>query len=66
MTEMTKKDYILALLTKLSGQWDYADGLKAVVEQATVEASVMDGLYMLLSQAVSDTVDSIKKKALNT
>jgi len=62
---MTKKEYLLILLTKLSWQWAYADGLKLVLEQTEVQDSVIDGLYSLLAQAVAETVDTIKQDALN-
>jgi len=39
--------------------------LKAVVEQTNIEGDVLDGLYNLLSQAVSETVDTMKKDSLN-
>lgn len=61
---MTKKEYLIKLLSKLSGQWAYADGLKIVVEQTNVDDSVVDGLYDVLAQAVSETVDEIKKTSL--
>ena len=61
---MTKKDYLLTLLTKLSWQWAYADWLKAVVEQTNIEGDVLDGLYNILSQAVAETVDAMKKDSL--
>lgn len=61
---MTKKEYIIALLTKLSTSRAYADGLKLIVEQTDVQDSVLDGLYDLLAKSVSETLDVVKKESL--
>ncbi len=61
---MTKKDYILELLTKLSWQWAYADGLKLVVQQTDVQDSVVDGIYDLLAQSLQEVSDTKKKESL--
>lgn len=61
---MTKKTYILTLLTKLSGQWAYADGLKALVEQTDVQDSVINGIYDILAQTISEIVDDSKRESL--
>ncbi len=61
---MTKKEYIITLLSKLSGQWAYADGLKLVVEQTDVQDSVIDGIYALLSQSLKEVSDNNKRDSL--
>jgi hypothetical protein len=61
---MTKKEYIITLLSKLSGQWAYADGLKLVVEQTNIQDSVIDGIYDLLSQSLQEVSDTKKKESL--
>lgn len=61
---MTKKEYIITLLSKLSGQWLYADGLKLVVEQTNIQDSVIDGIYDLLSKSLQEVSDNKKKESL--
>ncbi len=61
---MTKKEYILQILTRLSWIREYADGLKVIVEWTEIEESVIDGLYTLMSVAVSETLDVQTQQAL--
>lgn len=63
-TAMTKKEYILTLLERLSGTRNYAEGLKLIVEQNDVSDTIIDGIYTLLSQAIHETVESDKKQSL--
>jgi hypothetical protein len=61
---MTKKEYIITLLSKLSSQWLYADGLRLVVEQTHIQDSVIDGIYDLLSKSLQEVSDNKKKESL--
>ena len=63
---MTKKTYILTLLTKLSGQWAYADGLKALVEQTDVQDSVINGIVeWIITQSMKQTLSHLEQERMN-
>lgn len=61
---MTKKDYILNLLTKLDGTREMAAPLQALIEHTDVDAAFIDGLSALLMQAVHEVSDEIEKNRL--
>ncbi len=61
---MDKKEYLVTLLEKLSGTWTYALWLKLIVEQADVDDSVIDGIYAILSEAIHETTESMKKESM--
>jgi hypothetical protein len=61
---MTKKDYILTLLTKLDGSREMAGPLKMLIETTDVDDEFIDGLSALLMQAVHEVDDEIQKKKL--
>ncbi len=61
---MTKKDYILNLLTKLDGTREMAGPLQALIEHTDVDAAFIDGLSALLMQAVHEVSDEIEKNRL--
>ncbi len=62
---MTKKEYVLQLLTKLQQAWrEYADGLLLIIEQTDVEQSVVDGLYTIISLSVDEVLDADTKAIL--
>lgn len=61
---MTKKEFLVTLLEKLSSTWTYATWLKLVVEQSDVSDSVIDGIYGVLSEALHETNESQKKESM--
>ena len=61
---MTKKDYILTLLTKLDGSREMAWPLKMVIEHTDVDDEFINGLSGLLMQAVHEVDDEIQKNKL--
>ena len=61
---MTKKDYILTLLTKLDGIRDMATSLKTLIEHTDIDNSFIDGLTALLMEAVHEVTDDTTKSKL--
>ena len=61
---MTKKDYILTLLSKLDGTREMAAPLQALIEHTDVDDQFIDGLSALLMQAVHEVADEIQKNKL--
>lgn len=62
---MTQKEYILTLLTKLSGIWEYADGLRLIIEQADISQTIIEWLFKILSSAVAEVNEWKKREMLN-
>jgi hypothetical protein len=61
---MTKKDYILTLLTKLDGSREMAGPLKMLIEHTDIDDEFINGLSALLMQAVHEVDDEVQKKRL--
>lgn len=49
---MTKKEFLIAALGKLESDWLPAGGLKIMVEQAELTDTIIDTLYVLVSDAI--------------
>lgn len=56
---MTKKEYLLTVLDKLTGVWEYAKGLHIILSQTEVSQTVIDGLYDIISAAVKATTSEV-------
>ncbi len=61
---MTKKDYILTLLSRLVWTRPLAQPLKDIVEHTTVDDEFIDGLCALLMAAVHDVADKLWQEKL--
>ena len=61
---MTKKDYILTLLTKLDGIRDMAGPLKTLIEHTDVDNEFIDGLAAMMMEAVHEVADENEKEKL--
>lgn len=61
---MTKKDYILTLLTKLDGSREMAGPLKTLIQDTEVDDEFVDGLSALLMEAVHEVTDDETKLKL--
>lgn len=61
---MTKKDYILTLLTKLDGIRDMATPLKTLIEHTDVDNEFIDGLAAMMMEAVHDVSDISQQEKL--
>jgi hypothetical protein len=61
---MTKKDYILTLLTKLDGIRDIATPLKTLIEHTDVDNEFIDGLAAMMMEAVHEVADASNQTKL--
>ncbi len=61
---MTKKDYILTLLTKLDGIRDMATPLKTLIEHTEVDNEFVDGLAAMMMEAVHEVTDASNQAKL--
>lgn len=61
---MTKKDYILTLLTKLDGIRDMAGPLKTLIEHTDIDNEFINWLAEMLLEAVNEVDNNIQKKKL--
>ena len=61
---MTKKDYILTLLTKLDGIRDIATPLKTLIEHTDVDNEFVDGLAAMMMEAVHEVADASNQTKL--
>jgi hypothetical protein len=61
---MTKKDYILTLLTKLDGIRDMAIPLKTLIEHTDVDNEFIDGLSAMMMEAVHEVADASNQAKL--
>ena len=61
---MTKKDYILTLLTKLDGVREMAGPLKTLIEHTDVDDQFIDGLAAMMMEAVHEVADDLQKDKL--
>ena len=61
---MTKKQYILKLLTALQWTWSLAEGLKILVEGNVFDDSTEQALFDILSKAVDEVTDLEAKEKL--
>lgn len=61
---MTKKDYILTLLTKLDGIRDMAAPLQTLIEHTDVDNEFIDGLSAMMMEAVHEVSDANEKEKL--
>lgn len=62
---MTKKEYVIEVLTRLSGIWEYADALQMIISQTAIDQSVIDGLYTLMSLSITKLNDEQAKSAID-
>jgi hypothetical protein len=61
---MTKKDYILTLLTKLDGIRDMAAPLQTLIEHTDVDNEFIDGLAAMMMEAVHEVADASNQAKL--
>lgn len=61
---MTKKDYILTLLTKLDGIRDMATPLKTLIEHTEVDNEFIDGFAAMMMEAVHEVADASNQAKL--
>lgn len=61
---MTKKDYILTLLTKLDGIRDMAAPLKTLIEHTDVDNEFIDGLSAMMIESVHEVADTSQQAKL--
>lgn len=61
---MTKKDYILTLLTKLDGVREMAGPLKTLIEHTDVDNEFIDGLAAMMMEAVHEVADASNQAKL--
>ena len=66
LIKMTKKEYVLRLLTALEGKWDLAAGLKFLVEGDDISDSLLDSLQSTFSSAIDEITDEDAKQILQT
>ncbi len=64
LISMTKKDYILTLLTKLDGIRDMATPLKTLIEHTDIDNEFIDGLAAMMMEAVHDVSDISQQEKL--
>lgn len=61
---MTKKDYILTLLTKLDSIRDMATPLKTLIEHTDVDYEFIDGLAAMMMEAIHEVADTSQQAKL--
>ena len=61
---MTKKQYLLKLLTALDGKWPMARGLRLLVEQNILNDQTIDSLYLVFAEAIKNINDKNTKESL--
>lgn len=61
---MTKKDYILTLLTKLDGIREMAGPLKTLIEHTDVDNEFISGLAEMMMEAVHEVAGQTQQKKL--
>ena len=61
---MTKKDYILTLLSHIDNHRDLAWDLRTLIEHTEISDSFIDGLTALLMEAVHEVSDDTAKSKL--
>lgn len=61
---MTKKEYLLQLMTALEGKWSIAAGLKLLVEQNVLDDQTIDALQKIFSDAIEEIADQNAKNSL--
>ena len=61
---MTKKDYILTLLTKLDGIRDMATPLRTLIEHTDIDNEFIDGLATMMMEAVHEVADASQQAKL--
>lgn len=61
---MTKKDYILTLLTKLDGIRDMATPLRTLIEHTDIDSEFIDGLAAMMMEAVHEVSDASNQAKL--
>ncbi len=61
---MTKKNYILTLLTKLDGIRDMATPLKTLIEHTDIDDAFIDGLAAMMMEAVHEVADASNQAKL--
>ncbi len=61
---MTKKDYVLTLLTKLESTRDMATPLKTLIESTPLDDAFIDGLAAMMMEAVHEVTDDIQREKL--
>ena len=61
---MTKKDYILTLLSKLDGIRDMAIPLQTLIEHTDVDDAFIDGLSAMMMEAVHEVADASQQAKL--
>ncbi len=61
---MTKKDYIIKLLTALLTDWELAQPLLTLVEHNVFDEKTLDALVDIFKKAVANVTDTIKQAKL--
>ena len=62
---MTKKEYILKLLTALEGKRVLARGLRILVEWNALNDTTIDWLVTIFAQAIDEVADAESKELLD-
>lgn len=63
---MTKKQYILTLLTKLNGIRDMAWPLQTLIEHTDIDDEFIDGLSAMMMEAVHEVSDASNQAKLQS
>lgn len=61
---MTKKEYVIWLLSRLDWLWEMTWPLKMLIEHTDIDDEFINGLSALLMQAVHEVDDEIQKNKL--
>lgn len=61
---MTKKEYLIKLLTALDGKWSMAAGLKLLVEQNMLDDQTIVWLQHVFAESIKQISDQNTQKSL--
>ncbi len=61
---MTKREYILALLSELLDVWPMAKDLKVLVEENSLDDKILDALTNIFQEAVQHITDKAQRERL--
>ncbi len=61
---MTKKEYLIKLLTALDGKWPMAAGLKLLIENNTLSGQTIDAMQSIFAESLKFVEDQESQKAL--
>ncbi|MDD3262751.1 MAG: hypothetical protein PHR61_02800 [Candidatus Absconditabacteria bacterium] len=61
---MTKKEYLIKLLTALEGKWPMAAGLKLLIEYNTLNDQTIDALQHIFVESIKFVNDQESQNAL--